>query len=380
MTWWFAQVLAVVVCLPVFVWSEASACNICNGNQAGMTFRQEAGQARLILFGTLENPRLNGENGKTDLRVEAVVKTDNSFKVTGVVEIPRYVPADPKAPPRFLVFCDVVNGKLDPYRGVPAQGKGAVDYLKGALALDAKDRTAALLYFFRHLDNPDKEVASDAFLEFAKANDREVGEVAPRLAPERLRAWLKDPQTPDYRFGLYAYLLGACGGAQDAALLRTLLANPDERTKSAFNGVLGGYIQMRPREGWDLAVTLLHDGRNPFPVRYAVLRTFRFYHGWKPEETRAHVLRGLAVALPEGDLADLAVEDLRRWQWWDLTKDVLALYPLKSHSAPIMRRAIVRYALCCPHPEAAAFVAERRREDPGMVKDLEEAIQFEKPK
>jgi hypothetical protein len=111
-----------------------------------------------------------------------------------------------------------------------------------------------------------------------------------------------------------------------------------------------------------------------------VLRTLRFYHGWKPDETRAQVLRGLAVALPEGDLADLAVEDLRRWQAWDLTADVLALYARKSHSAPIMRRAILRYALCCPRPEAATFLADRRREDPALVKDVEESLQFEKPK
>jgi hypothetical protein len=380
MTRQFAGVVVVGLLVGVSG-SRAPACNLCTaGAQQGLTWRQEAGQARLILYGTLENARLNGESGKTDLRVEAVVKTDNSFKVTGVVEIPKYLPADPQAPPRFLVFCDVFNGKLDPYHGVPTQGKGAVDYLKGALALNAKDRTAALLYYFRYLDNPDKEVANDAFREFARANDREVGEVAPRLAPERLRAWLKDPQTPDYRFGLYAFLLGACGGDPDADLLRALLEHPDERTTSAYNGVLGGYIQLRPREGWDLAVALVRDEKKPFPLRYAVLRTLRFYHGWKPDETRDHALRGLAVALPEGDLADLAVEDLRHWQWWDLTRQVLALYPLKSHSAPIMRRAIVRYALCCPLPEAAAFVAERRRQDPGMVQDVEETLKFEKPK
>jgi hypothetical protein len=365
---------AFIACPPV------SACNLCNNVQQSLTFRQEAGQAKLILYGTLEKPRLVGEMGKTDLRVETVLKTDTAFKPAAVIEVPRYVPADPKDPPHFVLFCDVFNGNLDPYRGVPLKGKEAVDYLKGALVLDPKDRTATLLYYFRYLEHADKELANDAFLEFAKANDREIGQVAPKLAPERLRAWVKDPQTPVQRLGLYAFLLGACGGDPDTALFRSLLQDPDERTTSAFDGILGGYIQLRPSEGWDLAMALLRDEKKPFPVRYAVVRTLRFYHGWKPDETRAQVLRGLAVALPEGDLADLAVEDLRRWQAWDLTADVLALYARKSHSAPIMRRAILRYALCCPRPEAATFLADRRREDPALVKDVEESLQFEKPK
>jgi hypothetical protein len=367
-------VVGLAVCPP------AGACNLCSMNiQQAQTFRQDAEQARLILYGTLENPRLVGSGGETDLRIEAVIKPDPFLKGAKVVTIPRYVPVDPKDPPHFAVFCDVYNDKLDPYRGVPLRAKEGADYLRGALRLDPKDRTAILLYYFNYLEHPDKELANDAFLEFAKANDREIGQVAPKLAPERLRRWIKDPETPVNRLGLYAFLLGACGGEPDAALFRGLLENPDDRAMSALDGILGGYIHLKPREGWDLALALLRDEKKPFPVRYAVLRTLRFYHGWQPDETRERVVRGLAAALPEGDLADLAVEDLRRWQVWELTKDVLAQYGKKSHAAPIVRRAILRYALSCPGPEAAAFVAERRREDPGLVKEVEESLQYEKP-
>ena len=44
-------------------------------------------------------------------------------------------------------------------------------------------------------------------------------------------------------------------------------------------------------------------------------------------------------------LADQAIEDLRRWGYWDLTTDVLAQYSKPTHAAPIVRRSIVRYAL-----------------------------------
>jgi hypothetical protein len=84
------------------------------------------------------------------------------------------------------------------------------------------------------------------------------------------------------------------------------------------------------------------------------------------------------VTLPQGDIADMTIEDLRRWQYWDLTPQVLAQYGKESHNAPIMRRTIARYALCCPRPEAARFVADMRRQDPELVKDVQDQLEFEK--
>jgi hypothetical protein len=72
------------------------------------------------------------------------------------------------------------------------------------------------------------------------------------------------------------------------------------------------------------------------------------------------------------------VENLRRWQMWELTPQVLDLYGKKGHDAPLMRRAILRYALSCPRPEASTFVSQRRRVEPDLVKDVEETLQFEK--
>ena len=134
-----------------------------------------------------------------------------------------------------------------------------------------------------------------------------------------------------------------------------------ERTLAGYDGILSGYIQLRPREGWSQVLNLLRDGDKPFPVRFAALRTLRLYHGWKPEESQTHVLQGLTALITQGDLADLAIEDLRRWQMWDLTPQVLASFGRKDFSSPIMRRAIVRYALSCPLPAAANFIADLRR-------------------
>src|SRR5205085_8141943 len=152
-------------------------------------------------------------------------------------------------------------------------------------------------------------VSSDAFLEFAKASDRDIGELGKTLQPGPLRRWLRDPKTPLERFALYAFLLGSCGTREDANWFRSALNKPGEKETSAYDGLLGGYIQMHPREGWELAERILREGRQPLPVRLSIQRTLRFFMAWKPNETRAVVRRCLAGVLANGELSDLAAED-----------------------------------------------------------------------
>src|SRR5947199_184873 len=90
----------------------------------------------------------------------------------------------------------------------------AAEYVKGLLA--AKTTADVLRHCFDYLEHSDKELAADAYLEFAKATDRDIGAVAPKLSAEKLRGWLKDANTPEQRLGMYAFLLGGCGGDGDA--------------------------------------------------------------------------------------------------------------------------------------------------------------------
>jgi hypothetical protein len=371
---WTLVLVSLLVAAP-----RLPACSLCTLDiRQAQTFRQEATQAKLVLYGPLVKSTLEGTTGFSDLRIDAVLKNDKVLGAQKMLRIPRWVPVDEKDPPFFLLFCDVINDKLDPYRGVPVKSKDAIAYVKGALALDPADRTRTLLYYFDWLEHADKEIAADAFLEFAKASDQEVAQVAPKLSAARLRAWVNDPGTPPNRLPMYSFLLGGCGTDQDAALLGKLLRELTDQNANVADGFLTGYIQLRPKEGWEAARALLRDPRKPFTVRYAALRALNFYQGWRPKESRAEVLAGVALLLPQPDMADIAVEDLRRWQMWDLTPQVLALYGKKGHDAPIVRRAILRYALSCPRPEASTFVNERRRLEPDLIQDVEGTLRLEK--
>src|SRR5262249_2506747 len=154
------------------------------------------------------------------------------------------------------------------------------------------------------------------------------------------REWLKSSQTPQERLSVYALLLGGCGGLADADLLASMLSDGSDRSTAAYDGLLAGYIHLRPKEGWELAIKTLGDPKRPLLTKLGVLRTLRYYQGSQPTESRPRVLEAMAGLLPQHDLADIAVEDLRRWKIWDLTPQVLALYGKEKYSAPIVKRAI----------------------------------------
>jgi hypothetical protein len=356
-----------------------AACDLCSPQ--GPPFSFEIAQAKAVVFGVVTSARLaaDGRGGTSELRIDAVLKGQDQLKGRQTLTLPRYVPPDQKV--HFLLFLDVVKGQFDPYRGLPFPSNRVVKYLAEAPAVDAQAkaevRAERLLYYFQFLNDPEPEIAADAFKEWASATNQEVGLVAGRLSADKLRAWLLDRKTQPARLSLYAYLLGACGNDRDAELLRRMVQNPDERSGTAIDGLLAGYIRLRPAEGWHLAEAVAGDAKRPFTQRHAVLRMLRFAYGYQPNETRDHLLRCVGLMLRQDDLLDLAVDHLRQWKLWNLTGEVLRLYGQPAADAPITKRAIVRYALSCPLPEARKFVAELRQREPELVADVQESLQLE---
>jgi hypothetical protein len=372
-----------LICLLVIRIGAGPACSLCTPSPNTATLRDDAVQATLVLYGTLSNPRLDpaapgsGPDGAaTDLAIDIVLKDAPLLAGRKTLVLPRYVPVDPKNPGKFLVFCAVDKGKIDPFRGSPAS-RALVDYVTAAAALAPSDSASYYSYFGRFLDSADPDVAADAFREFARAGDADIARAAKQLDPVRIRKLLTAPTTPPERLSLLAYLLGACGSPADADVLARMLREPDERTARAFGGLLAGYTQLRPDDGWRLILQVLPDSRQPFSRRLATLGTVRFFYRSQPA-ARPRAVQTVAALLPLGDMADLAVEDLRQWHEWGATAEVLAQYGKASHAAPMVRRAIVRYALTCPRPESRQFVEQLRRADPQLLREVEESLEFEK--
>jgi len=369
-----AALTALVLLAP----APAPACTFCDGSvRSKQTLRLHFARAKVVLHGQLKNPRFDPatDAGTTDLHVGTVLKDDPARRNRAVLTLPKYLPALGNTPPDYLMFCTVADGTLDPTYGLPA-GTAVVEYVKAAAALDDADPGKALGFYFTHLDAADPAVAADAFFEFARASDQDILKAVARFDAAKVRRLIADPNTPVERLGVFAFLLGACGTADDAAFLAGLLkATPlSDRASAAFGGLLAGYVLLAPKDGWAFTAAVLADDRRGYAERLSAVGTVRFFQATRPAQARADVLACCAALLPHGDLADQAVEDLRRWGYWDLTATVLAQFPKPTHAAPIVRRSILRYALTCPTAEAKTFVAAVRQTDPKLVKSVEDAL------
>jgi len=68
-------------------------------------------------------------------------------------------------------------------------------------------------------------------------------------------------------------------------------------------------------------------------------------------------------------MADFAIEDLRKWRRWEYCDQVIDLAGKENFGTPIMRKAILRYALQCPSGRAVDYVKAQRKLDREYVDD-----------
>lgn len=377
---WRFGTLALAV--GMFAWTAAlDACPFCSSQ--GQTLTKEVSGADLVLLGTVTaaRPSPDGLDGTCDVAIEDVIKQHPFLKDKKSITLPRYIP---KGDVKFLVFCTLYKDRADPYRGMPVKDKEIVKYLKGAIALDEKNVPQRLEFFFPYLENPEIEISTDAYKEFAAADAKEVMAMVQHCDRTKLRTslieWLRSPDTATYRYGLYGYLLGQCGTPEDAHVLTELLDDPKRGLVSGVDGVLGGYVTLKPKDGWNYVLGLLRDSKSDFTRRYAALRTIRFFWEFRPDLIpQKDLVSAISILLDQADIADLAIEDLRKWKQWDKLDQVLGLAAKPSHDVPIVQRAILRYTLSCPDAKATAFVQEQRKRDPDKVKDVEELLRFDTP-
>jgi hypothetical protein len=360
----------------------ADACTFCGENvRSKPTLRLLFAQAKAVIYGKLKNPRFDPktDDGFTDLHATAVLKDDPARGNQNVLTIRAYLPVIGDTPADYVAFCTVSGGRLDYASGVPATA-AVVDYLKAAAKLP-DEPTARLAFYFKHLASPDAVVAADAFVEFARASDADIAKSAKHFDAAVLRKLVADPKTPGERLGVFAFLLGTCGGADDAVFFANMLKqNPlPESVRDSFGGLLAGYVLLAPKDGWSFTAALLGDAKQPYSVRLSTINTVRFLQAARGADCKAEVLKCCAALLPHGDFADQAIEDLRRWGYWELSADVFAQFGKPTHSAPIVKRCIVRYALSCPTDDAKKFVAAVRQSDPKLVAAVEEQLKLFAP-
>jgi hypothetical protein len=362
----------------------AQTCPFCTAER-GSTMIDDYAKASLVIYGTFNNARLkNGfaGEGETDFEIETVLKSHPLLKGVKKVTVPQYK-NHPKI--KFVLFCDVYKGRIDAFRAdAISEGSELVNYFQGAVKVKDRPLTERLLYCFPYLNSPEFEVSLDAYREFANADSstKEYRDMAGKLDPKVLVDWLSDSKTPPYRFGLYSSLLGHCGkGPKYGEFLHKLIEDTDRHKGSGIDGMMVGYIMIQPKEGWGyVEKDVLANPKTDFQTRYAALRAIRFLwaQGADPALVdKKALVHGMMEAAEFPDIADFAIEDLRKWRTWEMTDAILKLASRKSHQVGVIQRATLRFMLQSPAKSAAAYVTAQRKRDPEQVRDTEEILKLE---
>lgn len=376
--WLFGFLAAAVTAL--LLPAASPACPFCV-DERGPTLIGEFDEASMVLYGTFVNAKLdNGggiESGHSDFVIERVLKGHPAIENKKIITLPKYIPASSK---KFVIFCGVYKSSIDPYKGEEAvPGGQLLEYLSSSLELKKAPVGERLRHCFNFLNSSDLTVSMDAYREFARADYGDYKDMARKLPADTLAAWLQDPKTPAYRYGLYASLLGHCGdGKKHGEMLRGMLDDPKKRMGSGVDGMMAGYLMLEPKEGWQHLQKYVSNPKEDFFVRYAVLRTLRFVWDYRTDLlSKDEVLKGMGKIIELHDLADFAIDDLRLWGAWQMTDQVLDLFNKPGHAHPVVKRSILRFALCSPSPRAKMFVADQRKRDASWVSDTEEMLRFD---
>jgi hypothetical protein len=365
----------------------ASACPFCPS--AEQTLLVESGQAHFVVYGTLSNavrdPNEIGR-GTTDLNIEAVVKDHEFLKGKKTITLPRYVPPDPKNKIKHLIFFELYQGKIDPYRGIQVDTESKVaEYLKGLYDLKEKPVADRLAYCFKYFDATDWIVSGDAFNEFSSADYKDVRAAAAKMDPVKLMGMLKEPGTSTVRYGLIGMLLGHCGKPEQVEPLISLIDDPKTRSITGLDGLLAGLVMLDRNKGLKYVADIIANPKEEFLVRYAALRTIRFFWEYRTDVlSKEKSIQTIEPLVGQNDIADLVIDDLRKWERWEFVGTLVDLFDKPTHNSSIVQRSIIKFALCAPvgNAKATQFIAklEKDADQADRLKDLRDLIELEKPR
>jgi hypothetical protein len=230
----------------------------------------------------------------------------------------------------FLLF-----GKHDPSRrdigwDAPQETtRACLDYITQAPAYADQPRKL-LPYLMQVVDTPDRHIRADLVDEIQDAHVADLRAIISATPRDKLRKRLVGPDTPDELPGLCCYLLGLSGTGSsgtafstgdDVKLLEAKVReqNRDGGYRTGADYMMIGNLLLAGDPGLDrVDAWRIKDRSAPFGETYGAMQALRFL--WKNGNgkiTHDRLLQSMRLFLDRPELADLAIEDLRRWQDWN---------------------------------------------------------------
>jgi hypothetical protein len=341
--------------------APAEACIGCESPQVSLSEQLLQSDA-VVLVEWIEGKRPKGQTaGSTIYRIESVLKSpENLLNKDDRIVLARFRSAQVGD-----LFILIGNRATVIEWGSPFEiSRAGYAYL--ANAPSPKDRQVNRLpYYLKFLEHPDHLVANDAFSEFANAAYHDIAPLADKMPRERIRKWIGSSDTSVTRLGLSGLMLGLCGKADDAKLLRHVINESSDEFRLGIDSLMIGYILLLGEEGLDeidrtkLKTKILLDEEGkpvldkegnttplPFSETCAAMQALRFMKRFAPKVIEQERLKqSMRILFDRPKWADLVIADLARWKDWAVQDRLMALYGADEYNVPSIKRAIIRYML-----------------------------------
>jgi hypothetical protein len=335
-------------------------------------------RAQMVAICRLENavmPNNVFSLGKVDLVMEDILRSHAILKEKKFVVLPRYLEPTKQ---KFLVVMGKYKNEINPYLAVPLDDDGRMEkFVRGAMLLKDKSDVGRARYSVDFLEDSDSDVATAALVEVSRLEYSEFRKLSTILKPAPYRKAIQMENNSSYVSGMYAMLLGHCGTKDDAQFLRKLI---DRRALNPWGDdkILTAYVLLDGEAGWQFLVKMLSDKTKSFSNRHSAAKAaFFLYVERKDIVPEKKSFAAVNSALEMADLADLLVESLRKWQRWEYGDAIFKVCSKPGFETAIMKRAVLRFALQCPTPQAKDYVKAEQMRDPEFAAVTKELLALE---
>ena len=350
------------------------ACEFCGPAQSPLGEKLAKSDVVVLAKWVATTPAKGASQGSTKFVVVEHLggkKKELTFAPDDVVTFPRESRANPNE--RCVLFGNDRDDEVTWETPQPVTD-AAIAYLREVPPFGQPIRER-LVYFLKHLESPDPLISMDVFAEFGCAPSQDVIAITPQIDRSRLRAIVASDKTPKARLGLYGMMLGLCGDASDAELLRERIDNvPKDEFPLGLDGLTFGYLILAGSAGLDqLEKSKLNPDEHNINHCIATMSALRvLWTEGQDRIPRERLKQSMRRLLDHPQLADLAIADLARWRDWAVMDRLMDLDGRIGGEDRRVRTAIVRYIL-------VAAGGESKRAEIGKSPKKVEQVKAEKP-
>jgi len=354
--------------------SIVSACPLCSGPSITLTEQLAKSHAVVLaswVGGQKPSGRTFGSTTFSVIEIARMPKDEKLSKGSQFVE-PRFRTGKPGD--LWLLFGEHDNEGIN-WLSAMQGSEAAFKYI--AEAPSPKNPTAERLeYYLSFLESPDLTISNDAYGEFANAPWEEIVKVKEKFDREKLSRWVANPKTLPTRLGLYGLLLGLCGNADDAAMMKKKIEEPAETTdRLGIDGVTCGYLLLTGEQGLDLIDNIKLKNKNAIrDEAYFAIRAVRFMWDYGLDRiSKERLKQSMREVLNRPELVEIAIIDLACWEDWSIHERLTNLYGQPEYDDVPAKKAIVCFLIAGQkkNPELRADLDKLRKRDPKFVKDTE---------